>query len=100
MEVHLDERIIQKLKDLYKKQESEGKLSSHAQLEQYYKSFRDKFGPDRLNNLDGEALLETMHGAGTKASLAYWLEFKNDEEFPAVFGSIAGGTSFKFGLFR
>jgi 5-methylcytosine-specific restriction protein B len=100
MEVHLDERIVRELKDLYKKQESEGKLSSRAQLEQYYKTFRDKFGPDTLKNLDGEALLETMHGTGNKESLAYWLEFKNDEEFPAVFGSIAGGTSFKFGLFR
>ncbi len=100
MEVHLDERIVRELQELYKKQESEGKLSSRAQLEQYYKTFRDKFGPDILKNVDGEALLETMHGTGNKESLAYWLEFKNDEEFPAVFGSIAGGTSFKFGLFR
>ena len=100
MELDLDQRIVEALKGLYKKQESDGKLLSRTQLDQYYKTFRDKFGPDQLENLDGEALLETMHGQGNKESLAYWLEFKNDEEFPAAFGSIAGGAAFKFGLFR
>ena len=34
-------------------------------------------------------------------SLVYWLEFKNDDEFPGTsFGSIAGGSAHKFGLFR
>src|SRR6266566_1112670 len=42
-----------------------------------------------------------MHDIGNKDSLVYWLEFKNDEEFPSpVFGSIAGGSAHKFGLFR
>ena len=26
-----------------------------------------------------------------KLNQYYWLEFKNDEEFPAIFGSISGG---------
>jgi len=57
--------------------------------------------PDQLKNLDGEALLNMMHDLQNKDSLAYWLEFKNDEEFPSPsFGSMAGGSSFKFGLFR
>ena len=47
-----------------------------------------------------KTLLETMHTHGNKDSLVYWLEFKNDEEFPARFGSIAGGSAFKFGIFR
>ena len=41
-----------------------------------------------------------MHAHGNKDSLVYWLEFKNDEEFPARFGSISGGSAFKFGIFR
>ena len=30
----------------------------------------------------------------------YWLEFKDDDELPAIFGSIAGGSALKFGLYR
>ena len=56
--------------------------------------------PGVLTKLDGEDLLETMHAHGNKDSLVYWLEFKNDDEFPARFGSIAGGSAFKFGIFR
>ena len=64
--------------------------------------FRDRFGPDRLAALDGETLLLAMHGrGGEQESLAYWLEFKNDEVFPGLrFGSIAGGSAFKFGVYR
>jgi 5-methylcytosine-specific restriction protein B len=32
--------------------------------------------------------------------MVYWLEFKDDEEFPAIFGSISGGSALKFGVFR
>src|SRR2546425_5055588 len=96
----LDERIVQKLIDLKKSLESDGKLLSPEQLRQYYATFRNRFGPDKLRNLDGEALLELMHSHGNKDCLVYWLEFKDDVEFPAKFGSIAGGSAFKFGLFR
>jgi 5-methylcytosine-specific restriction protein B len=41
-----------------------------------------------------------MHAHGTKDSLVYWLEFKDDEEFPARFGGIGGGSAYKFGIFR
>src|SRR5205085_2837484 len=100
MALELDERIVQELKDLYKSLESEGKLLSNEELAGYYSTFRNRFGPDKLKNLDGEALLEIMYGPGNKDSLVYWLEFKNDEEFPSPrFGSIAGGSAFKFGLF-
>jgi 5-methylcytosine-specific restriction protein B len=40
-----------------------------------------------------------MHARPSKDSLVYWLEFKNDEEFPAKFGSIAGGSALKFGFY-
>jgi 5-methylcytosine-specific restriction protein B len=66
-----------------------------------YIAFRAHFGPDALRSLDGLALLNTMHAHGNKESLVYWLEFKNDEKFPGhSFGSIAGGSAHKFGLFR
>jgi 5-methylcytosine-specific restriction enzyme B len=96
----LDERIRRELIDLKQSFESDGKLLSDDQLARYYNTFRSRFGPDKLSNLDGEALLETMHSHGNKDSLVYWLEFKDDEELPNRFGSIAGGSAFKFGLFR
>jgi hypothetical protein len=41
-----------------------------------------------------------MHAHGNRESLVYWLEFKNDDEFPGqMFGSIAGGSAHKFGCF-
>lgn len=75
-------------------------LPSHEQLQRYYTTFRDRFGPQRLRSLDGEALLTTMHAHGNQDSLVYWLEFKNDDEFPAIFGSISGGSALKFGLYQ
>ena len=96
----LEPSVKQRILERYQQMNSEGKLLSRPQLDQFYKTFRDRFGPDKLANLDGEALLETMHAHGNRDSLVYWLEFKNDEEFPAKFGSIAGGSAFKFGIFR
>ena len=96
----LDDRIKSRILDDHKKLQAEGKLLSRAQLDACYRTFRARFGPDVLARLDGEELLETMHTHGNRDSLVYWLEFKNDEEFPARFGSIAGGSAFKFGVFR
>jgi 5-methylcytosine-specific restriction enzyme B len=97
----LDERIAQDLREWYKTLESEGKILSSEQLSEYYGTFRNRFGPDKLKSLDGEALLTIIHDIGNRDSLVYWLEFKDDDEFPSMrFGSISGGSSFKFGLFR
>ena len=96
----LEERLAQELKELYTKLNNEGKLLSKAQLEGYYETFRKRFGPDQLKAIDGEALLELMHDHGNHDSLVYWLEFKNDDEFPARFGSIAGGSALKFVIYR
>jgi 5-methylcytosine-specific restriction enzyme B len=44
-----------------------------------------------------------MHGRGGEDSkcLAYWLEFKNDDEFTGNrFGGIGGGSALKFGLYQ
>src|SRR5260370_23401871 len=97
----LDNRIAEELKKLYKSLEGQGKLLSNEQLEKYYSTFRSRFGPDKLKNLDGEALLFTMHDFQNRDSLVYWLQFKDYDEFPSpIFGSISGFSSFQFGLFR
>jgi 5-methylcytosine-specific restriction protein B len=96
----LDAAVKQRLVERYQQLNAEGKLLSPAQLDAYYATFRSRYGPEQLARLDGEALLETMHAHGNKDSLVYWLEFKNDEELPARFGSISGGSAFKFGIFR
>ncbi|MDC0672981.1 McrB family protein [Nannocystis radixulma] len=71
-------------------------------IDRYYATFRERFGPDVLAGLRGQALLTKMHGRGeTRDSLVYWLEFKNDEEFPTQrFGGIGGGSALKYGIYR
>jgi 5-methylcytosine-specific restriction enzyme B len=70
------------------------------ELTQILSHFRERFGPAALDRLEGEELLEAVHNHSNRDSLVYWLEFKNDDEFPAVFGSISGGSALKFGLYR
>jgi 5-methylcytosine-specific restriction protein B len=96
----IDSRVVAELRTLEKSLEEDGKLPPARQLQHYYDAFRQRFGPEALRALDGEALLETMHNHGNRNSLVYWIEFKDDEEFPALFGSIAGGSSFKFGVYK
>jgi len=97
----LDPRIVDELKAKYKTGREKGDLLSREQLARYYSAFRTRFGPDRLKALDGEEMLEVMHNHGNRDSLVYWLEFKDDDEFPSPkFGNISGGSAHKFGLFR
>ncbi len=97
----LNERIKKDLTDRYQAMQTSGGLLSKAQLDACYATFRRRFGPDVLASLDGEALLTTMHDHGNRDSLVYWLEFKNDDEFPTLqFGSIAGGSALKFGIYK
>lgn len=97
----LDERVERSLRAAHEVLGQQDELLPPDRLQECYDVFRDRFGPERLRSLDGDVLLNTMHASGTKESLNYWLEFKNDEEFPGVrFGGIAGGSAHKFGLFR
>jgi 5-methylcytosine-specific restriction protein B len=96
----LEEKLTAELRTVRSQFDAEGKLHSQRQLDAFYATFRSRFGPDQLANLDGEALLETMHNSSNRDSLVYWLEFKDDEEFPAIFGSIAGGSALKFGIYK
>lgn len=96
----MEQRILDELHDIYTRMNGEGALPSRDKLAQYYDTFRSRFGPEVLRGLDGEDLLVSMHNHGTKDSLVYWLEFKDDEEFPAIFGKIGGGSALKFGIYR
>ena len=57
----ISDKMAQEIKELHKELDSKGELFSNAQLSQYHDNFRVRFSPDILRNLDGEALLETIH---------------------------------------
>ncbi len=96
----LDENHVEKIKSRIEPLTREGRLLSRAELDGYYDAFREKFGPEVLKRLDGTELLEKIHARDDKKdSLVYWLEFKDDDEFPRTFGSIKGGSAHKFGLY-
>jgi 5-methylcytosine-specific restriction enzyme B len=81
---------------------SSGELLNQAQIEAHLSAFMAHFGPDQLSRLDGEALLRCMHGRSdpNERCMMYWLEFKNDDEFPARYGGIGGGAATKFGIYQ
>ena len=92
--------IRDELLEFYRNLKADGTIRAPQQLQRYYDAFRQEFGPEILRSLQGRELLERMHAHGSKESLVYWLEFKDDETFPAIFGSIAGGSALKFGVYR
>ncbi len=92
-------KLWEELTALHTQLTTRGDLHSLEALQGFYATFRIRFGPDILAATDGEALLSLMHETN-RDGLVYWLEFKDDDEFPAVFGSIAGGSALKFGLYR
>jgi 5-methylcytosine-specific restriction protein B len=97
----LDDRLTHELRTVARGLDAQGRLPARAQLAQYYDAFRSRFGPNRLRALNGTELLIAMHDHSRRDdSLVYWLEFKDDEEFPSRFGSIAGGSALKFGIYR
>ena len=97
----LPEKLAQKIKEIYKRLENQGQILSKSQIEKFSNTFKQRFNPTNLNSIDGEMLLETMHNHSNSDSLVYWLEFKNDDEFPTPkFGSIAGGSALKFGIYK
>ena len=90
-----------RLLNSYRELRDAGSVFSPEQLGVFCENFRAQFGPQILRGLDGEQLLLRMHDSGKKDTLIYWLEFKDDEEFPTYkFGSIAGGSAMKFRLFK
>lgn len=96
----LDPTIATELKREHTRRLEDGTLPPEKVLRRCYETFAAKFGPAALRRLDGVELLEGLHLTSNKDSLVYWLEFKKDDEMPAIFGSIAGGSALKFGLYR
>ncbi|MBN1934153.1 MAG: AAA family ATPase, partial [Anaerolineae bacterium] len=96
----LEEKLVQGVRKAQTELSEQDRLLSKAQLAGFYETFRKRFGPDSLSKLDGEALLQTIHDYSDQDSLVYWLEYKNDDELPAMFGSIAGGSALKYGIYR
>src|SRR4051812_161786 len=95
----LHPRLVQEMNAVHRELADKGELPSADELQTHYSTFRQRFGPDVLRGLDGHSLLDLMKGNG-RDGLVYWLEFKDDEEFPAHFGSIAGGSALKYGVYR
>lgn len=99
----LDLRIFEELKARLDRGLASGELMMAEQVAAHTGRFRDRFGPDTLRGLDGEPLLLLMHGRHDSdlRCLAYWLEFKDDEEFAGYrFGGIGGGSAMKFGVYQ
>ena len=97
----LAKELAKKIKEIHSRLDSQGEIFSKAQLDKHCETFRQRFGPKKLKSIDDITLLEYLYEFGTKDSLVYWLEFKNDEELPSPrFGSIAGGSALKYGLYR
>ena len=96
----LDAAKLKQIRDKHSELQRSGRLPSDVDTQRLLSLFQERFGLQMLRGLTGEKLLQFMHG-GSKDSLAYWLEFKNDEEFDTRrFGSIAGGSALKFRLFQ
>ena len=89
----LSQRVADRLRREHQLLYDSGALMTSDQLRDAYDRFRSRFGPERLLSIDGEPLLDLIHDHSNRDSLVYWLEFKDDDEMPAVFGSIAGGSS-------
>lgn len=99
----MESRLFEELRATVSKGLASGELLSASQVDSQLRVFRDRFGPDVLRGLDGEPLLKLMHGRDDPSSrcLTYWLEFQKDDTFDTYcFGSIAGGSAFKFGIFQ
>ncbi len=69
-------------------------------LDELYEAFRTQFSPEALQSIPDSDLLRRMFytAESTNDSMCYWLEFH--PQLREHFGSIAGGSSYKFGLFQ
>ena len=69
-------------------------------LKDYYEYFAERFAPEKISVLSGLELLKTIFYSSdsTNDSLCYNLEFQ--QQIREGCGSIAGGSSYKFGLFQ
>lgn len=52
----LDGKVLERINRLHEELTNRGELPTRAQLEQYYGTFRERFGPQRLASLDNEGM--------------------------------------------
>lgn len=74
--------------------------NTDEEIQRFYDEFAERFSPSQLEKLSGTELLSQLFytADSTNDSMCYWLEFH--KEIKAYFGSISGGSSYKFGLFQ
>lgn len=73
---------------------------SSEEIQRMRDEFCEKFSPEKLKALEDEKLLSYIFltSDGSNDSLCYHLEF--NVQLKRTFGSISGGSSFKYGLFQ
>lgn len=75
-----------------------GELDDEIQAE--YKKFQNQFSPEKLNSIPDQDLLASLfiNQENKKSNLCYILEYDSTNKM--YFGSISGGSSYKFTLFQ
>ena len=102
---HMDDGEFDKYQlasDLIKEQASnvESIITPSSAIEETLETFKSKYSPEILESLDDNTILPYMFyttGDNTNA-LCCWIEM--NPECKKYFGSISGGSAFKFGLFQ
>lgn len=75
-------------------------ITELSDIEKARNEFLDRFSPDKLKSMSDEELLKNVfytQGDNTE-SLCCWIEM--NKECKQFFGSISGGSAYKFGLFQ
>ncbi len=74
--------------------------TAEADVASARRSFQEQFSPEKLKVLTDENLLDTifLSANSNNQSLCYHLEF--NPTYKKYFGSISGGSAYKFGLFQ
>lgn len=69
-------------------------------IEQCRTEFMERYSPDKLESLSDSELLEYIFysDGDNSESLCYWIE--RNPQCREFFGSISGGSAYKFGLFK
>ena len=89
-----DLSLIERIKAEY----NSGNYTKFEQeADKLYKEFYNKFSPEKLAELRGEDLLDTIFLGKNNKSMCYYLE--HDPSYREIFGSIRGGTAAKYGLY-
>ena len=74
-------------------------LTSKDDIKAALDAFKDAYAPEVLEGLDDEHLLTSLfYSDGDNTNLCCWLEM--NKECKSYFGSISGGSAYKFGLFK